>query len=88
MKTLIVGGDLVLPNGVMKGDLLIENGKIAQIAPSITELPEYERIDATGKTVLAGFIDMHVHLREPGFEGKEDIESGSKAAVAGGVTQV
>lgn len=45
-------------------------------------------VDAEGKTVIPGIIDMHVHLREPGFEGKEDIASGSRAAVAGGVTQV
>ena len=66
--------------------MLVENGKIAKIASKIEE--NCKAIDASGKHVLAGLIDMHVHLREPGFEGKEDIESGSKAAVKGGVTQV
>lgn len=88
MKTLIFGGDVVLPNGVVKSDLLIENEKIVKIAQNILFSPEYDAIDASGKTVMAGVIDMHVHLREPGYEGKEDIRSGCKAAVAGGVTQV
>ncbi len=88
MKTLICGGDVVLPQGVKRADLLLEGKKIVKIAESIRREADYKVIDAKGKTVLAGIIDIHVHLREPGFEGKEDIESGSKAAVAGGVTQV
>lgn len=88
MKTLICGGEVVLPQGVKRADLLLEGKKIVKIAESIRREADYKFIDATGKTVLAGIIDIHVHLREPGFEGKEDIESGSKAAVAGGVTQV
>lgn len=86
MKLLIKNGVLVTPEGEKRADLLIENGKIARIAPVIDE--KCKTIDASGKHVLAGIIDMHVHLREPGFEGKEDIESGCKAAVKGGVTQV
>ncbi len=86
MKLLIKNGVLVTPDGEIKADLLIDGKKIEKIAPSIEE--NCKTIDASGKHVLAGLIDMHVHLREPGFEGKEDIESGSKAAVAGGVTQV
>lgn len=88
MKTLICGGEVVLPQGVKRADLLLEGNKIVKIAENIRREADYKVIDATGKTVLAGIIDIHVHLREPGFEGKEDIESGSKAAVAGGVTQV
>ena len=88
MRTLIFGGDVVYKGEVVKRDLLIENGRIVKIAKEIPTEPGYVTIDAGGKTVLPGIIDMHVHLREPGFEGKEDIESGSKAAVAGGVTQV
>ncbi len=86
MKLLIKNGTLVLGDCVKKADLLIENGKIAKIADKIDEACKI--YDASGKHVFAGFIDLHVHLREPGFEGKEDIESGSKAAVAGGFTQV
>ncbi len=88
MKTLIYGGELVLPTGVVKADLLIDGEKIVRIARDIPSFPDYNLIDASGKTVMAGIIDMHVHFREPGYEGKEDIESGSRAAVAGGVTQV
>ena len=86
MKLLIKNGTVVTPEGEIKADLLIENKKIVKIAPKIEE--KCKTIDAGGKHVLAGIIDMHVHLREPGFEGKEDIKSGSEAAVAGGVTQV
>ncbi len=86
MKLLVKNGTVVTEKGEIKADLLVENGKIAKIASKIEE--NCKTIDASGKHVLAGLIDMHVHLREPGFEGKEDIESGSKAAVKGGVTQV
>ncbi len=86
MKLLIKNATLVLRNGEKKADLLIDGGKIAKIGKNIEE--NCKTIDGTGKHVFAGFIDMHVHLREPGFEGKEDIESGSRAAVAGGFTQV
>ena len=88
MKTLICGGDVVLPQGIKRADLLLEGNKIVKIAEKIRREADYKVIDAKDKTVLAGIIDIHVHLREPGFEGKDDIESGSKAAVAGGVTQV
>ncbi len=86
MKLLIKNGTLVLKNGEKKADVLIENGKIVKIADCINE--DCRTLDASGKHVLPGLIDMHVHLREPGYEGKEDIESGSKASVAGGFTQV
>ena len=86
MKLLIKNATLVLKDGERKADLLIENGRISKIGSGLS--CEGKVIAATGKHVLAGLIDMHVHLREPGFEGKEDIESGSKAAVAGGFTQI
>ncbi len=74
----LIGGEL------KKVDISVENGIIQQIAPEI----KGEGYDLKGLTVLPGLIDMHVHLREPGFEKKEDIESGSRAAVKGGFTQV
>lgn len=86
MKLLIKGGTLVLRDGERKADILIENGKIVKIGENLKA--DCKTLDAAGKHVLPGLIDMHVHLREPGFEGKEDIESGSKAAVAGGFSQV
>ncbi len=84
---IIRNGNVVLKNSVEKKDLLIENGKIVKIADYIPANGS-EEIDASGKHVFPGLIDMHVHLREPGFERKEDIESGSKAAVKGGFTQI
>ena len=88
MKLLIKNGTLVLSGGEVKADLLAENGKITKISANIPADKDCKVIDAAGKHVLAGIIDMHVHLREPGFEGKEDIQSGCSAAVAGGVTSV
>ena len=84
---IIRNGNVVLENSVEKKDILVENGKITRIADAIPANGEKE-IDASGKYVFPGFIDMHVHLREPGYEHKEDIESGTKAAVKGGFTQV
>lgn len=84
---IIRNGKVVLEKGVEKKDLLIENGKITKIANEIKPNGDKE-IDANGLYVFPGLIDMHVHLREPGFEHKEDIESGSKAAVKGGFTQI
>lgn len=86
MKYVIKNGSVVFRDGVKKCDILVEDGKIARLAEDIPA--EGEVIDAEGMHVFPGLIDMHVHLREPGFEGKEDIESGSRAAVAGGFTQI
>ncbi len=86
MKTLIKNGSVVFGDCVKKNDILIENGKIISFGEQISGADKI--IDASGKTVIPGIIDMHVHLREPGFEGKETIGSGCLAAVAGGVTQV
>ena len=84
---IIRNGNVVLKNTVEKKDILIEDGKIVKIADCIAANGSKE-IDAAGKHVFPGLIDMHVHLREPGFEKKEDIESGAKAAVKGGFTQI
>ena len=86
MKLIIKGGTVVTAEKSFKADVLIEDGKIASVGKiADSGCPV---IDAKGLHILPGLIDMHVHLREPGFEGKEDIESGSRAAVAGGFTQV
>src|SRR5271166_4871912 len=68
-------------------DIAIEDGRIAAIGENIDAAGARE-IDASGQIVAPGFIDMHVHLREPGFEHAETIESGSRAAAAGGFTSV
>lgn len=97
MRVMIVGGTVIDPgrfNG--RGDVVMEQGKIVEIIPG-GEKPSLAvnsgtngvtQIDATGKVVVPGFIDLHVHFREPGFEYKETIKTGSQSAVAGGFTSV
>lgn len=81
---IIKNADVVTKDGVKKLDIRIENGRIAELGKNLSG----EGLDCTGLTVFPGLIDMHVHLREPGFEKKEDIASGSAAAVKGGFTQI
>lgn len=87
-ELLIKGGRLVNPLGAHgMCDVLISDGLVKEIGEKI-ECEGAEVIDASGKWVMPGFVDMHVHLREPGYEYKEDIESGTLAAVHGGFTAV
>lgn len=72
-----------------KFDIIVEGGRIKEITPARdADYPGYEKIDAKGLTAMPGLFDMHCHLREPGYEYKEDIESGTKAAARGGFTSV
>ncbi len=94
MKTLIKGGRVIDPANGIDGphDILIEKGKIQQVEPA-GKIPQADsegarEIDASGLVVTPGFLDMHVHFREPGFEYKETIETGCLSAVAGGFTSV
>ena len=86
---LIKNGTIIDPSQSLeaKHDLLIRDGRVAEIAENISA-DGIETFDATGLIIAPGFIDLHVHLREPGFEYKETIESGARAAVAGGFTSV
>lgn len=84
---IIKNGNVVLKDKVVQADVWVENGKIKQIGQNLKADNETV-LDVSGKTVFPGLIDMHVHLREPGYEHKEDIESGAKAAVKGGFTQI
>ena len=88
MRIKITGGTLANPAGDKKGlqDILIEDGIIKAIGQNVGEADKV--IDAAGKTVFPGFIDMHCHLREPGQEYKEDIASGAKSAAKGGFTAI
>jgi len=89
MRLLIRGALIVDPSqGIEeRGELLIEDGKIVEIGQGLKSQAQTV-IDADGLILTPGFIDLHSHLREPGQEWKEDIESGSLAAVAGGITSV
>ncbi len=71
-----------------EGELLVADGRITSLDPAPEEKAGAAAVDLKGMWLVPGLIDMHVHLREPGFEYKEDIESGSRAAAAGGFTAV
>jgi dihydroorotase len=84
---ILKGGTLVNHDGVGKRDLAIHEGRIVGLG-DISEFSAAETLDCTGLHILPGVIDSQVHLREPGLEHKEDLESGGRAAVMGGVTSV
>ena len=89
MNLLIRGGHLIDPAAGIDGiyDVLVQNGVVKEVARRIY-CTDANTIDATGKYVMPGFIDLHVHLREPGLEYKETIATGSMAAAAGGFTSI
>ena len=87
---LLRGGTLLRPESktTQSADVLIRDGRIADIGEDLEaegDVPEY---DASGKLISPGWMDMHVHFREPGYEHKETIATGSRAALAGGFTDV
>ncbi len=86
MKYLIKNGRVICTKSNIDkvADLLIEDGVIKKIDSCIND--DAMVIDATGKIVMAGIVDIHTHLRTPGFEFKEDIVTGTKSALAGGIT--
>ncbi len=90
MNLLIKGGRVVDPSQGLDAtlDVVVENGLVKEIGQGLAAPANAETIDASGKYVVPGLIDMHVHLRDPGLEYKEDIISGTKAAVAGGFTSL
>ncbi|MEE9208568.1 MAG: dihydroorotase [Gemmatimonadota bacterium] len=87
---LIRGGRVIDPSQDMdeNADVLVVGGRVEAIGPGLSAPDESEIIDAVGLVAAPGFIDVHVHLREPGGEHKETIATGAHAAVAGGFTQV
>lgn len=89
MKRIIKNGYVINPakGFAGKADILINYGVIERVAENIDDY-DAKIIDATGMIVAPGLVDLHVHFREPGYEHKEDIESGSRAAAKGGVTSV
>jgi dihydroorotase len=90
MTLLIRGGRIVDPANSVDAvqDLLLQDGKVARLGARIAAPQGATVVDAAGKLVCPGFIDMHVHLREPGYEHKETVATGTRAAAAGGFTAV
>uniref|UniRef100_A0A831XKR3 Dihydroorotase n=1 Tax=Geobacter metallireducens TaxID=28232 RepID=A0A831XKR3_GEOME len=90
MNLFIQGGRVIDPSqGIDETlDVLVENGVVKELGKGLAAPAGCKVVDAAGLIVTPGLIDMHVHLRDPGFEYKEDIVSGTKAAAAGGFTSV
>jgi dihydroorotase len=85
LEIVLKGGNIVGPKGTSKADVLVRDGVVSKIGPDL----EGERvIECSGAWIGPGLVDPHAHLREPGQEWKEDIETGSRAAAAGGFTAV
>ena len=84
---LIQGGTVIDPTGERRADVLVRDGIVAAVGEGL-EPPDANVIDATGCIVAPGFVDLHTHLREPGKEEAETIETGSRAAAKGGFTCV
>src|SRR5512143_2875548 len=79
----------VRPYGEGDGvDVLVDDGQIVAVGPDLTIPDDADVFDASGQILLPGFVDLHTHLREPGREYAEDIETGSAAAALGGYTAV
>jgi len=87
MKSLITNATIVNSDKILEADILIQDGRIVRIAKGITAEVK-KRIEAKGKFVFPGFVDLHAHLRTPGREDEEDILSASMAASAGGFTTI
>ncbi len=90
MKHIVRGGRVVDPSQGIDArlDLLIEDGHVTRLEEHLEGAPEIDETDATGLVVTPGLIDIHVHLREPGFEYKETVATGLRSAAAGGFTAV
>ncbi len=92
-QVIVTGGLLIDPAAGVEAvrDVLVEDGRVAAVGAGLARKPAFKgapTIDAKGKWVVPGLVDMHVHLREPGREGDETIATGTKAAARGGVTTV
>ena len=85
---LITGGTIVDPTGERRADVRIAAGRIAEVGDGLVPVDGEQVFDATGRIVCPGFVDLHTHLREPGREEAETIETGSRAAARGGYTCV
>lgn len=84
----LAGGTVYTPSGPLPADLLVSDGTIAGVVDAALPADAARTVDVTGKVLLPGFVDVHVHTREPGFTHKEDIRTTTEQAAAGGVTTI
>ena len=87
-RILIRGGTVLDATGERRADVAIDDGRVVEVGPSLVASDNDQILDAGGCTVSPGFVDLHVHLREPGREEAETIETGSRAAALGGFTAI
>lgn len=87
-RVILRGGEIATERGTMSADVVIENGIITEIGNDIAPKQGDEVVDCRSLTIVSGLVDLHVHLREPGFSAKETIATGTMAAAAGGFTTV
>jgi len=87
-RLVIRGGTVIDATGTRQGDVAVADGKVVEAGPTVAAHDGDDLIDATGCIVCPGFVDLHTHLREPGKEEAETIETGSRAAALGGYTAV
>src|SRR5215469_5382475 len=87
-RMLIRNGLVILPDSAVRLSIRTQGEKIVDLAENLTPEQGERVVDASGRLVLPGFIDSHVHFREPGDTHKEDFFSGTQAALAGGVTTI
>lgn len=86
MKRLLVGGMTYTPTGFFPLDVLIEDGRVVRIGRELSRSDSPAVLDCSGKYIVPGFADVHVHLREPGFSYKETVATGTAAGARGGYT--
>lgn len=85
---VLTGGLLVTPDGMFPGGIAVQEGRIVAVGDDRAMPPSRERIDVQGRPIIPGGIDVHVHVREPGFSHKETWATASAAAAAGGITTI
>lgn len=88
MKYILSNAQILKQGRLVDSDVLIDHGNIVSISSRLPEMPDCISIDCSGYVIFPGLIDVHVHLREPGFFYKESIATGSLAAAHGGYTAV
>lgn len=88
LDLILAGGQVMLPNGLVDASVGVADGKVAFISSRQWMPAAKETVDVSGKLVFPGFVDTHVHFRDPGLTYKEDFTTGTRAAAAGGITTV